>query len=60
MNLASISAVEEHLPNAAIAFDRYHISAFMSQGIKDLRRKFQSRVNDKGKKPFSGSRFLSP
>jgi len=58
MSTAFISAVEEHLPDVAIVFDRYHVSALMNKGIEDLRREQQSQLDEEGKKVLQGTRFL--
>jgi transposase len=58
MSTAFISAVEEHLPDVAIVFDRYHVSALMNKGIEDLRREQQSQLDEEGKKALQGTRFL--
>jgi transposase len=58
MSSAFSSAVEEHLPDVAIVFDRYHVSALMNQAIEDLRREQQSQLDEQGKKTLQGTRFL--
>jgi transposase len=58
MSGAFSSAVEEHLPDVAIVFDRYHVSALMNKAIEDLRREQQSQLDEQGKKVLQGTRFL--
>ncbi|MDZ7696856.1 MAG: ISL3 family transposase [Deltaproteobacteria bacterium] len=58
MSKAFISAVENHLPDVAIVFDRYHISALMNRAIEDLRREQQNQLDEDGKQVLKGTRFL--
>jgi transposase len=51
MSIAYFSAVREALPNVDIVFDRYHIMAFMNQGIDNLRRDQQKELESMGRKP---------
>ncbi|MDZ7698934.1 MAG: transposase [Deltaproteobacteria bacterium] len=57
MSKAFISAVENHLPDVAIVFDRYHISALMNRAIEDLRREQQNQLDEDGKQVLKGTRF---
>jgi transposase len=58
MNKGFISAVEEHLPDVAIVFDHYHVSALMNKAIEEVRREQQSQLDEEGKQVLKGSRFL--
>lgn len=58
MSISYSSAVAEHLPEADIVFDRYHIMAVMNKAIETLRREQQSSISDADKKSLKGCRFL--
>ena len=38
MSAAFISGITEHLPNAQMTFDRYHLAAKLSQAVDAVRR----------------------
>jgi transposase len=53
MSPAFISGVEEHLPAAAIAFDRFHLMQYMGKAVDQVRREEQ-----KYEKELEKSRYL--
>ena len=58
MNTGFHAAVQEHLPNVAIVFDHYHVSALINKAIDDLRREQHSQLDEAEKQVLKGSRFL--
>ena len=58
MNTGFSAAVQEHLPDVAIVFDHYHVSALINKSIDDLRREQQSQLDEDDQKALKGSRFL--
>ena len=59
MSPAYISAVTEHLPGAALVFDRFHIVKLFNEKLSDLRRKLFNQLNEKqDKKILKGTRWL--
>lgn len=58
MNTGYIRAVQQYLPEVAIVFDHYHVSALINKAIDELRREQQSRLDEEGKRTLKGSRFL--
>jgi len=58
MNTGYIRAVQECLPEVAIVFDHYHVSALINKGIDELRRQQQAQLDEQGKSTLKGSRFL--
>jgi transposase len=58
MNTGFHAAVQEHLPNVAIVFDHYHVSALINKAIDELRREQYSQLDEADKSVLKGSRFL--
>ena len=58
MSRSYSSAVTEHLPDADIVFDRYHIMAHINKAIETLRREQQQSLDNEEKKALKGCRFL--
>lgn len=58
MNTGFHAAVQKHLPDVAIVFDHYHVSAMINKAIDDLRREQYSQLEDTDKNVLKGSRFL--
>lgn len=58
MNTGYIRAVQQCLPEVAVVFDHYHVSALINKAIDELRREQQSQLDEEGKKTLKGSRFL--
>ena len=58
MGAAYWSAILEHLPEAAIVFDHFHIIKLASEKIDDLRRALQREAGVLGYQTLKGSRYL--
>ncbi len=58
MSTGYIAAVQEHLPDVDIVFDRYHVAALMNAAIDDLRREQHSKLAEEDRQVIKGSRFL--
>jgi transposase len=58
MSAAYWSAVLEHLPDAAIVFDRFHIIKLANEKIDDLRRSLQREADTLGYQTLKGTRYL--
>ena len=59
MSVAYISAVQTHLPEAAIVFDHFHIIKLFNEKLSDLRRKLYNQLTEKSdKKVLKGTRWL--
>ena len=58
MSAAYWAAVLEQLPNAAIVFDRFHLTKLMNEKIDDLRRQMVSEATGLMKKTVKGLRYL--
>lgn len=58
MSTGFASAVQSHLPDIAIVFDHYHVSALINKAIDELRREQQSHLDEDDRKFLKGSRFL--
>lgn len=58
MNAAYASAVQNHLPEVDVVFDRFHVVALLNKTIEEVRRDQQARCNDVGVKVIKGMRFL--
>ena len=58
MNTGYIGAVQQRLPEVAIVFDHYHVSALINKAIDELRREQQSQLDQAGQRTLKGSRFL--
>lgn len=54
-----IAAVMEHLPKAALVFDRFHVVKLMNEKLSDLRREMYHELKDKlHRKVLKGTRWL--
>jgi len=58
MSAAYWAAVAEHLPNAAIVFDRFHITQLVNQKLDDLRRELVREATGLMKQTVKGVRYL--
>ena len=58
MSAAYWIAVTEHLPRAAIVFDRFHIMKLMNEKLDDLRRDMVREATELMKKTVKGIRYL--
>ena len=59
MNYGYINAVTQHLPKAAIVFDRFHIVKLFNEKLSDLRRALHREATDKlHKSVLKGTRWL--
>lgn len=50
-------AANEHLPNAAIVFDRFHLVANIGKAVNEVRRSEQAKVSKDDKKFIKGTRY---
>ena len=56
---AYIAAVSDHLPEAALVFDRFHLMKLFNQKLSDLRRDLYREATDRlQKKVLKGTRWL--
>ena len=58
MSAAYWSAVLEHLPKAALVFDKFHVIKLMNERLDDLRREMVREAEGPLKKKIKGTRFL--
>ncbi len=58
MSAAYWTAVMEHLPEAAIVFDRFHIMKLMNEKLDDLRRAMVNEATGLMKQTVKGIRYL--
>lgn len=58
MSAAYWSAVLEHLPHAALVFDKFHILKLMNERLDDLRRQMVREAEGPLKLKIKGTRFL--
>ena len=58
MSAAYWAAVAEHLPQAAIVFDRFHITQLVNQKLDDLRREMFREATGLMKQTVKGIRYL--
>jgi transposase len=58
MSAAYWSAVREHLPNAALVFDKFHVIKLMNERLDDLRRQMVREAEGPLKLRIKGTRFL--
>ena len=58
MSAAYWTAVMEHLPEAAIVFDRFHIVKLMNEKLDDLRREMVNEATGPMKQTVKGIRYL--
>jgi len=52
------SAVWEHLPQAAVVFDRFHVIKLYNEKLSDLRRQVQNGAEAMAKQVLKGTRWL--
>jgi transposase len=53
-----IDAVETHLPQAALVFDRFHVSQYLSRAVDEVRRQTWRELQGAEKVEFKHTRFL--
>lgn len=53
-----IDAVETHLPQAALVFDRFHVSQHLSRAVDEVRRQTWRQLQGAEKVEFKHTRFL--
>lgn len=58
MSPAYIGAVMEHLPEAKLVFDHFHIIKLFNDRLSDLRRQLYHEADILGKKVIKGTRWL--
>ena len=58
MSAAYWAAVAEHLPNAAVVFDRFHIVKLVNEKLDDLRRALVREATGLMKRTVKGLRYL--
>jgi transposase len=59
MSTAYIAAVMEHLPKAALVFDRFHVVKLMNEKITEIRRNlFRELTSPLEKKAVKGTRWI--
>jgi transposase len=51
-------AVEDHLPDAEIVFDRFHLVMNINEAVNETRRSEQNKASQEDKKHLKGTRFL--
>ena len=52
------SSIEEHLPEAAIVYDRFHLMLNLNQAVDEVRRQQWRQASQGDRKLIKGSRFL--
>ncbi len=50
--------MQEHLPNAALVFDRFHIVKLTNEAINEVRRGIKRTLDLTGRKAIKGERYL--
>jgi transposase len=58
LSAAYWSAVVEHLPEAAVVFDRFHLVKLMNERLDDLRRALWREATGRMKQKVKGTRYL--
>lgn len=58
MSAAYWAAVQEHLPHAALVFDRFHIVKLANEAIDEVRRGIQRTLELTGRQAIKGKRYL--
>jgi transposase len=58
MSPAYIAAVTEHLPDAAIVFDHFHVIKLFNDKLSDFRRKLHREANHQEQRVLKGTRWL--
>jgi transposase len=58
MNTGYVRAVRQCLPEVAVVFDHYHVSALINKAVDELRREQQTQLDEQDKKTLKGTRYL--
>jgi len=58
MSPSYISAVSEHLPDATIVFDHFHLIKMFNDKLSELRRDLHREATDAGRRVLKGTRWL--
>ena len=59
MSPAYLSAVEKHLPEAAVVFDRFHVVKLMNEKLTELRRQlYREAIDQRHQQVLKGTRWL--
>lgn len=58
LSAAYWTAIVEHLPEAAVVFDRFHVVKLMNEKLDDLRRALWREATGRMKKQVKGTRYL--
>jgi transposase len=58
LSAAYWSAVAEHLPRAAVVFDRFHLVKLMNEKLDELRRSLQREATERMQATVKGTRWL--
>jgi len=58
MSAAYWSAVLDHLPDAVLVFDKFHVIKLMNERLDDLRRQMVREAEGALKLKIKGTRFL--
>lgn len=58
MSTAYIRAVTEHLPDAVVVFDHFHVVKLMNDKLSSLRRSLQRKASEEQKDVLKGTRWL--
>lgn len=58
MSKAYIRAVREHLPQATLVFDHFHVVKLMNDKLSELRRELQREAEAQEKEVLKGTRWL--
>lgn len=58
MSIAYIRAVTDHLPDAVLVFDHFHVVKLMNDKLSDLRRSLQRKASEEQKDVLKGTRWL--
>lgn len=55
---AYLGAVEEHLPQAVVVFDRFHVVQHLNRAVDDVRREAWRKLPEEEKSEFKRTRWL--
>lgn len=58
MSAPYIKAIREHLENADIVHDRFHISKHLGEAVDKTRRRGHARLGKEGNKQLTGTKYL--
>ena len=58
MSPAYVGAVQRHLPEAVLVFDRFHVVKLMNDKLSDIRRELQREADRSEKDVLKGTRWL--